>query len=145
MQALHDSSGYGIGSSTHTTSWSHTIGNHSNRILIVTVYAYSNFFDANACTYNGINLTLIGGGGSSGMQTWILENPPVGTYTVQITSVFAQEWIAFSESYYNVASYVFYGTYNTGSPGNAFEDLTGIVDSADTVCYSTGYDSYPYY
>jgi hypothetical protein len=83
---------------TGTLSWSHTIGNYSNRILIVGAAGESSAGGtaANTCratgvTYGGDSLTKINGidlddsGADDCISLWYMLNPPVGTANIQVT------------------------------------------------------------
>lgn len=89
LSGLFDSSaGNGeTGSGGTTLSWSHTIGNRSNRILFVA--AQSNRGDnstASGVTFNGMAMTKVAEVDSGRVQSlWRLANPPIGTYTVEVT------------------------------------------------------------
>ena len=139
MQPLHDSSGVSSSLGSHTLTWNHTIGNHQNRILMVFVFAYANVFDASTCTFNGVPMTLVGGGGDgAGTQTWVMVDPPIGTFEVSIYSGSVQEWISMSESFYDIQGYDYYGTYDGGGSSYPQINLSGYVGSADVVCYNMG-------
>lgn len=83
---------------TKTTSpytWQHSIGNGSNRLLIVLVAVQgATQPTATAVTFNGVAMTKVRSDqGSNGGAThlnetsiWFLHNPPIGTYTVSVTS-----------------------------------------------------------
>jgi len=110
----HESDTYTT-SSGSTASWSHTVGNMDNRLLVVGATWENNSSIPPSCTsvtYNGVQLTeLVDEYIASGSPTtsqrvtlWYMLNPPPGSYTVQVTASSNPEKniIAFATSYFGV-------------------------------------------
>lgn len=70
-------------SSNGSSTWSHTVGNSLNRILIVTATE-----NVTAASFNNVPMTLYSSqtnNASASASIWYMPNPPIGTYTVRIT------------------------------------------------------------
>jgi uncharacterized repeat protein (TIGR01451 family) len=71
-----------------TLSWSHTVGNGANRILLVGVAIHSSVHTVTSVTYGGLSLTSIGqsvdGGDKVMVVLYRLLAPPVGTNNVNV-------------------------------------------------------------
>jgi hypothetical protein len=79
------SSNAAVGSRT----WNHTIGNGSNRLLVVTI-AYHASDTCTGITYGGVGLTLLGGqtGNFRTARVYYLLNPTVGTAQIAVSGTF---------------------------------------------------------
>lgn len=70
-------------------TWSHTVGNGDNRILIVAVALHSSGKLVTGITYNDVSLTklfeYVVGASYRACQLFYLVNPPVGTYDIKVT------------------------------------------------------------
>jgi hypothetical protein len=82
------------GNRTNTISWSHTVGNGTNRFLAVCTQARDTVAGdvaVTAVTASGIPLTKIRAdlrtdvGAAFGTELWYLASPAVGTYTMTVT------------------------------------------------------------
>jgi hypothetical protein len=77
------------GNTTTGVSWSHTIGNHPDEILIVAANAQagSNPATVTSVTYNGVPLTMLAtlSAAESAGGVWYMVNPPAGAHTVTVT------------------------------------------------------------
>lgn len=82
-------------------TWSHTVANQPNRILIVVCSGASS--NPTGVTYDGIAMTQLGIESQSGesVSIWKLIAPPVGTYTVAVSGP-TTCYDASSSSWYNV-------------------------------------------
>ncbi len=102
-------------SSGSTASWSHTVGNRDNRLLVVgATWEHSSSIppSCTSVTYNGVQLTeLVDEYIASGSPTysqrvtlWYMLNPPSGSHTVQVTASSNPDMdiIAFATSYFGV-------------------------------------------
>jgi len=88
------SSSSATGNTTNTISWSHTVGNGTNRFLAVCTQARDTVVGdvaVTAVTANGFPLTKVradlrtNGGSSFGTELWYLVNPGIGAYTITVT------------------------------------------------------------
>ncbi|TKB92442.1 MAG: hypothetical protein E8D41_06420 [Nitrospira sp.] len=82
------------GNTTNTISWSHNIGNGTNRFLAVCTQARDTVAGdvaVTGVTANGFPLTKVradlrtNGGTSLGTELWYLPNPGIGAYTITAT------------------------------------------------------------
>jgi serine protease len=82
------------GNTTNTLSWSHTVGNGTNRFLAVCTQARDTVASdvaVTAVTANGFPLTKVrsdlrtNGGTSLGTELWYLATPGIGAYTITVT------------------------------------------------------------
>lgn len=75
------------GTASTTLTWSHTC-NGGNRALIVAV-SFNPIFTVNSITYNGVNMTRIGGisdvSPDQGVEQWALSNPASGAHDIVAT------------------------------------------------------------
>jgi len=73
-------------SAASDTTWNHTVGSGSNKILLVLCGMHSSD-DVTAVTFNGVSLTLYGEAELNfrRAQMWYLIDPPEGEYAVAIT------------------------------------------------------------
>jgi hypothetical protein len=101
------------GNTTNTTSWSHTVGNGTNRFLEVCTQARDTVAGdvaVTAVTANGSPRTKVqadvrtSGGDSFGTEIWYLKNPGVGTNTIAVTwaGALAQYGVGSATSYFGV-------------------------------------------
>jgi hypothetical protein len=81
------------GNTTNTISWSHTVGNGSNRLLAICTQARDTVAGdvaVTTVTANGFPLTKVradlrtDGGSSFGTELWYLANPGIGPYTIAV-------------------------------------------------------------
>lgn len=80
---------------------SFTIGNHTNRILIVTIHTNTTI---TAVSYGGVAMTLISGASNTGgNQVYYLLAPTIGTATFSVSFSGSSNASAAIHSYYNVA------------------------------------------
>lgn len=78
----------GPNSRENQISWSHTVNQGQNRLLIVSVSTLWEEHENGTVTYNGHALTYIGEATKqyqSRTSLWYMVNPPVGTHQVEIT------------------------------------------------------------
>jgi glucose/arabinose dehydrogenase len=82
------------GNTTNTISWSHTVGNGTNRFLAVCTQARDKVAGdvaVTTVTAGGFPLTKVradlrtNGGTSFGTELWYLANPGIGAYTITVT------------------------------------------------------------
>ncbi|HVU59976.1 MAG TPA: hypothetical protein VHC98_04020 [Candidatus Saccharimonadales bacterium] len=108
-QAASGSDGSGASA---TFSWSQTVSNNANRLLIV--YAGTEFgTSVSTVTYGGTPLThLIDNGSDPYTTIWYMVNPPVGTATVAVTMSTNVIAAGGSASFYNVNQTTPFGTSN---------------------------------
>lgn len=68
-------------------SWSHTTGNYSNRLLVVGINTLGG--SGWGVTYNDIPLTRLAQAtctGECNAELWYLKNPPIGTFTINVSA-----------------------------------------------------------
>ena len=111
-----------------TLTWSHTVGNGNNRILVVGMaISTSSHFVANA-TYGGQNLTLIGqqvGGNSKNrVELYQLLAPPVGSANVTVVLNSPEHMSAGAVSFTNVSQTTPLGTFTSAGSGG----LSGSIN-----------------
>lgn len=84
-------------------TWSHTIGNHNNRMLIVGVSTHDTSDIVNV-TLDWVPLTRLGNsqGISRGVTIWYMMNPPIGAGTIIVFSAVANKKVCGAISLYNV-------------------------------------------
>lgn len=113
-------------------SWSHTVANQSNRILLVFIFYWNDSRTISGVTYNGVALTHLAGPIASGadarrsMTVWYLLNPAIGTNTIVVTGTGAaadKQATAFSA--YNAAQSAPSGVTGSGFAIDAGVTLTG--------------------
>ena len=70
-----------------TNTQSFTVGNNTNRVLVIGV-AEETIAYITSVKYNGVALTKIGDGGGTNRSAsqWIMKNPPVGTFDIEIVT-----------------------------------------------------------
>ncbi|HEX7330325.1 MAG TPA: hypothetical protein VF290_02430 [Pyrinomonadaceae bacterium] len=78
------------GGSVTSHSWSHTVANEANRILLVFEYYWNGSRTISGITYNGVALTkletqIIAAPGTRTLELWYLLNPATGTNTIAVT------------------------------------------------------------
>ena len=82
------------GNTTNRISWSHTVGNGTNRFLAVCTQARDTVASdvaVTTVTANGVPLTKVradlrtDGGSSLGTELWYLATPGIGAYTITVT------------------------------------------------------------
>jgi FIMAH domain-containing protein len=87
-QIAFDSAATGSGSGT-TVTWSHTVGNGNNRILVVSlaISVFSPYLPATSVTYGGQPLTrqVLNGGDTPVSEIWTLIAPPQGAASIVVT------------------------------------------------------------
>jgi hypothetical protein len=74
------------GTSTTVTT-SITIGNHTNRYLVIFVLSNKNY-GTPTVTFNGVTMTAVdnnGGGYSHWLSSFVIPAPPIGTYNLVVT------------------------------------------------------------
>jgi hypothetical protein len=140
-----------------TVTWSHTIGNGNNRILVVYVAINGQPNSVTAVTYGGQALTrqTVSDGIWPGYQIWTLVNPPVGTANVVVGYPTPAAIAGASSSYFgvdqttpiraiNATRTSFYGS-GTGSTsvnsntGDLVVDMTAMGSTdTDTLTPATG-------
>jgi len=124
------------GNMTNPFTWTHTVANQPNRILLVTVSynAQTATITSSSVTYGGQALTRVtsdvncSASNNCQSEMWYLKNPPVGTNTVSIVpSAAGQAIVAGSSSYYNVDQTNTFGTITTNTGTSA-----GFAQAATT-------------
>ena len=101
------------GNTTNTISWSHTVGNGTNRFLAVCTQARDTVAGDVAVTAviaNGFPLTKVradlrtNGGSAFGTELWHLANPGIGPYTITVTwaGALASYGVGSATSYFGV-------------------------------------------
>jgi serine protease len=92
--AFDAASSSAAGNTTNTISWSHTVGNGTNRFLAVCMQARDTVAGdvaVTTVTANGFPLTKVradlrtDGGSSFGTELWYLATPGIGPYTIAVT------------------------------------------------------------
>lgn len=78
-------------------TWDHTVNNNVNRFLLVGVQQLSNI---SSVTYNGISLNFLTQADSN--MIFYINNPPVGTYPIQINIEDSSTAVAGAMSLFNV-------------------------------------------
>lgn len=78
------------GASATGLSWSHTVANQPNRILLVGILYWNDSRTISGITYNGVALIkletqIVDGNGPRTLELWYLLNPTTGTNTVAVT------------------------------------------------------------
>lgn len=124
MAITLDAAANGTEASSTSISWSHTIGNHANRLLLVGVVSYGPTITG--ATYGGTSMTLQASQADSLGQTlylFYLAAPAIGTGTVVVSASSSGTLAGCSISYYNVAQAGMFGTVakatgNSTSPAN---------------------------
>jgi hypothetical protein len=122
-------------SSGSSNSWSHTVGNFSNRILLVWV---DTGLGVSGVTFNGVALTQLAvvnyNSNNEHLYLFYLLNPPVGTYTVAVTASGTTYIVGLSESYYNAAQSGSFGTVasNAGS-GTASSNTVASTSTSQII------------
>jgi len=88
--------------SSTTVSWTHVIGNNSNRILIVGVEIQGTTA-VSTVTFNSVSMTRIGFASttSARVELWYLLAPSIGSFSVTVTTASSVAFAAGSISYYN--------------------------------------------
>jgi hypothetical protein len=117
---------------TSGLTWSHTVGSGSNRYLIVGVSYWASAFPVSSITYNGTNLTYLGGTNNNvdGAELWGLANPASGTHNIVVTmSAGGMEIGAGATSWTNVNQTTPTGTVVTAqsTSGNASLTINGTT------------------
>jgi|GEM_PF-1702642 len=128
-----------------TLSWSHTVGNGTNRILIVGVANRDGTKSIASVSYGAQNLTSIGsqagGGNSVGVALYQLLNPPVGAATVTVVFNSAVTISAGAVSFTGVSQMVPLGTFasagGTSSSGSV-NVSSGINEFVVDIMGATG-------
>src|SRR3954470_23776996 len=101
-QVTVDSAGTGNSTATPIT-WSHTVGNGSNRLLLVGVELSSTSKTVSSVTYGAANLTRVATISNIGVvEIWRLVAPPVGAATVTINLSGNTKTIGGSVSFFGV-------------------------------------------
>jgi serine protease len=122
------------GNTTNTISWSHTVGNGTNRFLAVCTQARDTVAGdvaVIAVTANGFPLTKVrsdlrtNGGTSLGTELWYLANPGIGPYPITVT------W-AGALSSYGVGSATSYFGVNQVTPIDAHAGSGGTGTTLST-------------
>lgn len=115
-------------------TWSHTIGNYSNRILIVGI-SIQNVAYFGSVTFGGITLTKLGEsqGTFRGVSIWYMLDPPVGTANVTVIEsgiVPDVNMVYCALSLYNVNQTLpFRNTETAGGSGVTYtKDITTVVN-----------------
>lgn len=119
---------------SNDTSWSHTVGSGSSRILLVMCGMHS-VDNVTAVTFNGVSLTKLGeqSGSYRRAQVWYLLSPPQGTYTVQVTrSGTGYNLSAGSVSFFNVSQTSPFRHY-TGANGSSYSPSVVVTSLATDV------------
>ncbi|EPZ52078.1 bacterial group 3 Ig-like protein [Bacteriovorax sp. BAL6_X] len=89
------------------SSFSHTVGDFNNRLLVVSLNQVSNS-SINAVTFMGINLTQLDKqsfqptSNYARSETWYLVNPPVGAGTINVTSSMSANTSIVARNFYSV-------------------------------------------
>jgi len=118
------------GNMTNPFTWTHTVANQPNRILLVTVSynAQTSTITSSSVTYGGQALTRVtsdvncSASNNCQSEMWYLKNPPVGTNTVSIVpNAAGQAIVAGSSSYYNVDQTNTFGTITTNTGTSVFD------------------------
>ncbi len=85
----YDAASHAQGSNTSSLSWTHTVGNNGNRLLMVGVDIFSSGVSVSSVTYGGVNLTHLQGvttdNGYDTSDLWYLKNPVSGSATIAVT------------------------------------------------------------
>lgn len=124
-----------------TNTYSHTVANQSNRLLMVTVDAGAS---VSSVTYAGVTMTALPGGSNSGqgggevLSVYYLIGPATGANNVVITCSASTFIIGASASYYGVAQSGTFGTAASNS-GSAATSSTNTVTTtfSGQVVYDT--------
>ncbi len=122
------------GNTTNTVSWSHTVGNGTNRFLAVCTQARDTVAGdvaVTTVTANGFPLTKVradlrtNGGSAFGTELWYLPTPGIGAYTITVT------W-AGALSSYGVGSATSYFGVDQGTPIDAHTGSGGTSTTLST-------------
>jgi hypothetical protein len=122
------------GNTTNMISWSHTVGNGTNRFLAVCTQARDTVAGdvaVTTVTANGFPLTKVradlrtNGGTSFGTELWYLPTPGIGAYTITVT------W-AGALSSYGVGSATSYFGVDQGTPVDAHAGSGGTGATLST-------------
>lgn len=134
-QATHDGAN---GLSASMVTWSHTVGQGTGRILIVSVVSV---VSASRVQWYGLELFRVYEvqGTFANQQFWALIDPPSTTGTVTVTFPSATSSASASASFLNVDfSYPFVNAFNTGA-GTADSSTTFSVGGHVTAASVSGY------
>jgi hypothetical protein len=132
--AFDAASSSATGNTTNTISWSHPIGNGTNRFLAVCTQARDTVAGdvaVTTVTANGFPLTKVradlrtDAGSAFGTELWYLANPGIGAYTIAVT------W-AGALSSYGVGSATSYFGVNQVTPIDAQAGNSGIGTTLST-------------
>jgi len=127
-------------------SWTHTIGTHSNNLLVVGVTTGSSSSTVSSVTYNGINLTQLTAVNCPNSapcrnELWYLVNPSPGAHTVQVNFLSSASITADSVSYYNVDQVNPFATFTTNTGNSSNPTVTIISNASQLVIDYMGEDS----
>lgn len=136
--------GNGTNNLNHAT-WSHTIGNFANRVLIIFIPVSQATFPS-TITYGGVALTGATGvaNGNSKSYIYYMFNPPVGTANCVITyNATLQYLVGSSASFYNCSTLANATTAIGTASNKTFTQACTKPDSIILECYGadTGVNS----
>ena len=108
-----------------TTSWSQTIDNGANRLLLVGVSFAGTSRYITSMTYGGVAMTLVGSAGvNRRVELWRLLNPTVGTGTILANWSGSSDVVFWSGSFTNVDQTTPFGTFQSASGNSTTPSVT---------------------
>jgi len=114
-------------------SWSHTVGNFNNRILVVGV-SVNNGKTVSSVTYGSQNLTRFDSiryeSNAQDNELWYVVNPTIGTGTVTVSLSGSAYAVADSASFYNVNQITPFGT-DTKASGNGKTATVNVASGSN--------------
>lgn len=105
-------------SSVNSFSWTHTVGNQSNRVLLVQIVTSASTNTVSAVKVNGSSITKLSAvncGTSCRDEVWYLLNPASGTNTIAVTTTTSAPVTATAISLYNVNQTTPFGTVSSAT------------------------------
>lgn len=124
---------------TEPITWSHTIADNPDRVLIVAIFMQkpSGSFGVSGVTYGGVALERLYDSGTVGtyhrMVVYYLKNPPVGTATVSVAPTSTVLGASFSVDYSGVETSAPFGDCLTASgTASGAEQLAVTTNPADS-------------
>lgn len=135
MPPVFSSAGGAHNGGESSLTWSHTVADEADRILLVGTMAQHNDVTdhVNSVTYNGVALTLLlrrtQGAFTQEGDLWYLISPDVGTHDVVAThDVTTSDFAGVSVGYRNVHQTNPFG--NTGTTGGSADPMTQDIASS---------------
>ena len=108
-----------------TTSWSQSIDNGPNRLLLVGVAFGGTGRTITSMTFGGVNLSFVGSSGvNRGLEIWKLVNPTVTTATLVANWSGLQDAVFWSGSFTNVDQTTPLGTFQSASGSSTAPSVT---------------------